>query len=75
MPDECVHNVDFDVCEVIFVKRGQYKIRVGCKKCGTEVTLDHVLASLASKVYDLNQRLLELEKGDGDVESVARPGA
>lgn len=76
MPEsgECVHSVDFDKLEIVSLKRKKYKIRVGCGKCGTEITLDDVLGSLAKKVYNLNSRLLAIEpKEKDDGESV--PGA
>jgi hypothetical protein len=61
MPTECVHSVDFDKMEVTHDNRKRLMLRVGCANCGTAVTLDDVLKSLAEKVYNLNRRVLELE--------------
>lgn len=59
---DCVHKVDFDKFEYVNLKQHRHRIQVSCQKCGTGVTLGDVLESLTRKVYNLNNRLLEMEK-------------
>lgn len=61
MAERCEHLVDFDRCEIVTLRRHKSIIRVGCKKCGTAVTLDDVLRALTERDNVLNKRLIEVE--------------
>lgn len=65
---ECVHHLDFDKLEIVMDRKRKYKIRTGCTKCGTAVTLDHVFESLVRKINDLQKRVKALEGGEEHVD-------